>query len=178
MRNLNNVQKILAPKWQRAVSTVDWLAAQLPADSQFQIYAYDIQPRTVVEGSAGKWVSANNAKALDGAVQQLRRSAPADGTSLVNAFQVARTLDPMPDQIILITDGLPTQGPTPPAIRKAVDADQRLKLFNEAVGALPGRIPVTTILFPMEGDLPAPSAYWRLARNTGGVFMMPSKDWP
>jgi hypothetical protein len=131
----------------------------------------------VLEGSNGKWIPANDAKALDGAVQVLRRTAPADGTSLINAFGVIRALDPMPDQVIVITDGLPTQGATPPAIRKAVDAEQRTKLFNEAVSALP-KVPVTTILFPMEGDLPAPSQYWRLARNTGGVFMMPSKDWP
>jgi hypothetical protein len=39
-------------------------------------------------------------------------------------------------------------------------------------------VPVTTILLPMEGDLPAPGKYWRLARETGGTFMMPSKDWP
>lgn len=178
MRNLHEVEKILAPKWQRTVSTVDWLAAQLPADSQFQIYAFNTQARSVVEGSDGKWVAANQARALDSAIQTLRRTAPKDGTSLANAFQVARTLSPAPDQIVLITDGLPTQGPTAPAIRKAVDADQRAKLFDQAIEALPPKVPVTTILMPMEGDLPAPSRYWRLARATGGVFMMPARDWP
>ncbi len=178
MRNLHEVQKILAPKWQRAVSTVDWLASQLPPESRFQIYAYDIQARSMVDGSSGKWMRSNDAAALDSAVQNLRRTAPKDGTSLVNAFQVARTMNPQPDQIVLITDGLPTQGPTPPAIRKAVDADQRAKLFDEALSALPPQVPVTIILMPIEGDLPAPSRYWRLARETGGVFMMPSKDWP
>lgn len=178
MRNLHEVQKMLAPKWRRAVNTVDWLASQLPPASLFQIYAYDINARSVVDGSAGRWMQGNDARALDSAVQTLRRTAPKDGTSLINAFQVARTMNPQPDQIVLITDGLPTQGPTPPAIRKAVDADQRARLFDEALSALPPKVPVTTILLPMEGDLPAPARYWRLARETGGVFMMPSKDWP
>src|SRR5690606_17972987 len=119
--------------------------------SQVQIYAYDIQARSVIADSAGKWVAATNAKALDEAIQTLRKTAPKDGTSLVNAFQVIRALNPIPDQVILITDGLPTQGATPPAIRKAVDADQRVKLFDEAVAALPAKVPITTILLPMEG---------------------------
>lgn len=178
MRNMSKVQKMLAPKWQRAVATADWLAAQLPPQSQFQLYAFDIQARAVVDGSAGKWLSAADPKVLDQAIQALKRTAPNDGTSLINAFQAAHAFDPMPDQIVLITDGLPTQGPTPPSIRKAVDVDQRVKLFDQALSALPPKVPVTTILMPMEGDLPAPSRFWRLARDTGGVFMMPSKDWP
>jgi hypothetical protein len=72
---------------------------------------------------------------------------------------------------------LPTQGPTRP-IRAGVDADQRVKLFDHATEALPESVPVSVILLPMEGDLPAPSRFWRLARETGGVFMMPAKDWP
>src|SRR5690606_32970435 len=68
LRNLNDVQKILAPKWQRAVNTVDWLASQLPADAQFQIYAFNVQARSMVEGSEGRWVSAAQARPLDGAV--------------------------------------------------------------------------------------------------------------
>jgi hypothetical protein len=103
---------------------------------------------------------------------------PRDGTSLINAFNAVKTFNPMPDQIVIVTDGLPTQGATPPALRKAIDADQRVKLFDQARTALPPKVPVSVVLLPMEGDLPAPSRYWRLARETGGVFMMPSRDWP
>jgi carbamoyl-phosphate synthase large subunit len=35
--------------------------------------------------------------------------------------------------VILITDGLPTQGATAPALRRYVDAGDRAKLFDEAV---------------------------------------------
>jgi len=30
MRNLPDVQRMLAPKWQRAVAIVDWLTTQIP----------------------------------------------------------------------------------------------------------------------------------------------------
>ena len=75
-------------------------------------------------------------------------------------------------------DGLPTQGATPPAIRRYVDAGGRMRLFDEAVKALPPRTPIDVVLLPMRGDNPAAHAFWRLARNTGGSYLMPSKDWP
>jgi hypothetical protein len=178
MRNLPDVQKMLAPKWQRAVATVDWLTTQIPPDSEFQVYAFNTEAHSVVEGSDGKWLKAVDPRPLNAAVQRLKHMFPHDGTSLINAFNAAKTLDPLPDQIVLVTDGLPTQGATPPALRKAVDVEQRAKLFDQSLSALPPKVPVSTILLPMEGDLPAPSRFWRLARETGGVFMEPSKDWP
>jgi hypothetical protein len=178
MRNLPDVQKLLAPKWQRAVSITDWLASQMPPQSQFQIYTFNTQPHVLVDGTDRQWLPAKDPRPLNAAIQALRRTVPRDGTSLINAFNVARTLTPLPDQIVLITDGLPTQGVTPPALRKVVDAEQRAKLFDQSRSALPSKVPVTVILLPMEGDLPAPDRFWRLARETGGVFMMPSKDWP
>ncbi|HEY4646121.1 MAG TPA: vWA domain-containing protein [Steroidobacteraceae bacterium] len=178
MRNMSTAQKMLAPKWQRTVASVDWLTTQIPPTSLFQIYAFNTLPRAAVEGTEGQWLKGSDPRALNNAVQALRRTAPTDGTSLINAFNVARQLTPAPDQIILITDGLPTQGATPPALRKAVDAEQRAKLFDQALQALPANLPVSVLLMPMEGDVPAPSRYWRLARSTGGVFMMPARDWP
>lgn len=178
MRNLPEVQQLLAPKWQRAVATVDWVTTQIPPDSEFQILMFNTQVAPAVEGSEGKWLKGSDPRALNAAIQALRRTAPRDGTSLINVFNAARTLSPAPDQIILVTDGLPTQGATPPALRKAVDAEQRVKLFEQSLSALPAKVPVSVILLPMEGDIPAPSKLWRLARDSGGVFMMPSRDWP
>jgi hypothetical protein len=85
-------------------------------------------------------------------------------------------MQPAPDNIFLLTDGLPTMGSGKPW-RKRVSADKRLSLFNEAIGKLP-RAPVNVILYPMEGDPLAADAYWRLAKNTRGSFFSPSKDWP
>jgi hypothetical protein len=102
---------------------------------------------------------------------------PADGTSLYNVFAATKTLAPLPDQIILITDGLPTQGKTA-GLRKYVDSEARVRLFDDAVGQLPDGVPVDSILLPMHGDLEAAHRFWNLARLTNGTLLMPSKDWP
>jgi hypothetical protein len=178
LRNMAEVRRMAAPKWRRAVATVDWITSQLPGKAQFQVYAFNTQARPLVTGSAGKWLAANDAAALNDALTALRKTVPQDGTSLENALAVAGTLSPRPDNILLITDGLPTQGATPPLVRKTIDGNGRLQLFERAIGKLPSGIPVNVILMPMEGDPMAPSAYWALARRTNGSFLSPARDWP
>ena len=113
----------------------------------------------------------------DEAVERLRITPPDKGTNLYRAFESVATLQPKPDNIVLLVDGLPTMGRTPPKSNK-VSAKQRLKLFNRAFDQLPKSIPVNVILFPMEGDPEASSAFWRLAMATRGSFLSPSDDWP
>jgi hypothetical protein len=79
--------------------------------------------------------------------------------------------------VVLVTDGLPTQGRNRP-LRRYVSADARARLFDEARRALPDNLPVSVILLPMQGDLPAPHRFWMMARDTGGNFLIPSADWP
>ena len=76
-----------------------------------------------------------------------------------------------------MTDGLPTQGATRPTGTK-VSGEQRLRHFQQALKRLPSGVPVNTILFPMEGDPLAASAFWRLAILTRGSLVSPSEDWP
>ncbi len=57
-------------------------------------------------------------------------------------------------------------------------ANQRAKLFAKAIKNLPRSIPINVVLFPMEGDPMAASAYWRLAMAHRGSFMSLSEDWP
>ncbi|HKQ29020.1 MAG TPA: hypothetical protein VJT77_10500, partial [Burkholderiales bacterium] len=85
---------------------------------------------------------------------------------------------PLPDQVVLITDGLPTQGKSAPVLKKYINAAQRARLFDDSVGELPDKVPVDVILLPMKGDLPAAHRFWQLTRFTQGILMMPSKDWP
>ncbi len=178
LRNMPEARRMAAGKWRRAVATVDWLTSQLPAKSKFQVYAFNTQARALVPGSAGQWLAGDDATALNGALGELRKVVPKDGTSLENAFAVAGTLTPRPDNVILVTDGLPTQGASPPLLKKTVDGEDRLRLFEKAIGRLPSGIPVNVILLPMEGDPMAPGAYWALARRTHGSFLSPARDWP
>ena len=102
---------------------------------------------------------------------------PSDGTSLENAVTAMLELSPLPDNIFLITDGLPTQGARPPKGSKVSGRD-RLRHFERAANKFPGNIPINVILAPMEGDPMAASELWKLAQATRGSFMSPSKDWP
>ena len=179
LRNMPPERRIASGKWQQAVNIVNWVASRLPDTTQFQIYAFDTAPRPLVEGSAGRWLSMNDAGQIEQALQALRRTAPTGGSSLQNAFAVLKTLSPAPDNVILITDGLPTQGDKPPLVRTLVTMEQREDLMQDAVRSLPPAAPpISVVLLPMEGDPSAPIYFWRLARTTGGGFLSPAKDWP
>jgi hypothetical protein len=178
LRNMTESRRLGAPKWRRATATADWVTAQIPAKSKWQLYAFNTQARPVLAGTAGKWLDGDDAKSLNDAVRALKTTIPTDGTSLENAFAVVTQFSPRPDSVILVTDGLPTQGASPPAVRKTVDGDARLKLFERAIGRFPQGVPLNVILLPMEGDPMAPGAFWAFSRRTGGAFLIPARDWP
>jgi hypothetical protein len=166
-----------AEKWRQAVKAVDWLAAQMPPNARFQIYAFDTRARPVLEGTDGVWLDVSDYTKLDAAVTTLRQTAPIGGTSLFNAFAAARAMNPPPDNIVLLTDGLPTQGEKAPR-RKTISGKDRLRLLERSLDALPRGVPVNVILYPMEGDPLASPAFWKVAMATRGSMMTPSEDWP
>lgn len=177
LRNMDPSIQRQADKWNRALSTVDWLTAQLPVGSDYQVITFNTSAAPVLTGTAGKWLEVANQAQLEQLSQELRKLTPAGGTSLENAFTSLQTLSPAPDNIFLITDGLPTQGASPPRASK-VSGDERQRLYRQAVRKLPSNVPVNIILAPMEGDPMAASEFWQLAQVSKGSFMSPSKDWP
>ncbi len=177
MSNASDDVKRAAAKWRRAVRIVDWLELQMPAGIEYQIYAFNTRAQPLIAGSDGAWLDSSDAAALVRNIDALSALVPKGGTSLVNALAAARTLNPLPDQIILITDGLPTQGRTA-GPRKFIDAGAREQLFDEAITVIPKHIPVDTVLLPMEGDVEAAHRFWKLARLTEGTLLAPAKDWP
>jgi len=179
LRNMPDDRKLRADKWRQAIGVVDWVSAQVPAGSQFQMYAFNTSPWPLVEGSDGRWLDARDSKSLNAALTRLRKTPPTGGSSLENAFAVIRRLSPQPDNVILVTDGLPTQGAKPPLVKKFVDTEDREDLMQKAVRSLGSGVPpINVILLPMEGDPAAPTYFWRLAQSTGGAFMSPAGDWP
>jgi hypothetical protein len=176
-RNLNAASRISAPKWQRTLKTTEWLVANLPTSTEFQLYSFNTRAKAALSGSQGSWLNTSKRSDTDGVIQALYQVAPEGGTSLYHAFTAAKELSPQPDNIILVTDGLPTQGRAKPK-STTVSADKRLDHFEQAAKVLNGKIPVNTILLPMEGDAWAAAAFWALAINSQGSFMTPSRDWP
>jgi hypothetical protein len=177
LRNMTDNRKRSAEKWRRAQGTAEWLISNLPQTSKFQLFLFNTDAKPAFSTSRSKWLSASDPGDVTAVVKGLRDVVPQGGTSLYHALKVASTLKPKPDNILLITDGLPTQGSNKPASATVTSA-QRLKHFNRAVKSLPAGIPVNTILLPMEGDAYAAAAFWRLAVDTRGSFLTPARDWP
>lgn len=176
-RNMAEDQRVLAAKWQWTVRTVEWLLAQLPPSSRFQLYIFNTEAFPAVPGSEGEWMDAADSLELEDAVDGLRAYAPDGGTSLQNAIAILEGFAEKPDNLFLLTDGLPTQGKEAPK-NHMVTGEQRRRNFLSAVEILPIGVPVNTILFPMEGDPEAAALYWQFAMATNGAFVAPSRDWP
>ena len=138
---------------------------------------FNTQARAALPDTDGKWLEVTNQNQLQAISSALRKLTPTGGTSLENAFIALQQLSPTPDNIFLITDGLPTQGTRPPRGTKVSGRD-RQKLYREAVRQLPANVPVNVILAPMEGDPMAASEFWQLAQVSQGTLLSPSKDWP
>jgi hypothetical protein len=176
-RNMDDAAKRRSEKWQQALAVVDWITARFPANCRYQLIAYNNTAHTLVPDSDGRWLDAGEVDTLNRAVAGLKQSVPDGGANLAAAFQAVARLSPLPDNVFLITDKLPTQG-LKPVTTPTVSGAKRLELFEEAAALLPPGVPVNTILLPMEGDPYAASAYWKIAMTTRGSFLTPSYDWP
>jgi uncharacterized coiled-coil protein SlyX len=176
-RNMADENKRNAEKWQRAVRTVEWISSQMPVASQYQIYGFNTDVTPALAGTEGNWLEVADRDQLNAAIDSVKQMVPANGTNLAEVFQAASQLSPPPDNIYLITDGLPTLSSVA-SNDTLVTPAKRLELFEDAVDYLPNRVPVNVILLPLEGDPAATAAYWQLAQISRGSFLSPARDWP
>jgi polyhydroxyalkanoate synthesis regulator phasin len=174
-RNMDDDHKRNAPKWKRAVATTQWLIAQLPLESQFQIVVFNVEAKSLLGDS--NWHDVSSKDDIEKAAKAVIAVVPNGGTNFYNLIATMNSLSPAPDNVYLVTDGLPTQGQKETR-GTTINGRQRLELFDEALKHVPGDIPMNVILLPMEGDPYAAAAFWGLARSTHGGFLTPSKDWP
>lgn len=176
-RNMSAERKKQAPKWQRVVKTVDWISTQLPITSRYQIWEFNEELESVLSGDRDNWQEVADRDQLNTAIDNVKEIVPEKGTNLEQVFKAVANMSPRPDNIFLITDGLPTLSDR--GSRDAlVTPSQRIELYEEAIEELPQGIPVNVVLLPLEGDPSAAAAYWQLAQYTSGSFISPSKDWP
>jgi len=177
LRNSPEAEQRKAFKWRRALATVDWIATQIPPRSRFQILPFNERVEPVTPRTPAGWLDAGDPAQLNGAVAATKKIVPRGGTSLHHALAAINQMNPKPDNVFLVTDGLPTIDRERGA-SYTVPGEQRLRYFDRALAALDKRIPVNVILLPMEGDPMAAAAYWRLAQITRGSLLSPSEDWP
>jgi polyhydroxyalkanoate synthesis regulator phasin len=176
-RNMSDADKKQAPKWVHVQKTVDWLTSRLPPPSQYQIYAFNNEVSSLIPGTEGTWLEVADEEKLNQSVENLNNTIPSQGTNLENVFVAIKNLDPLPDNIFLITDGLPTLENRGDA-KGLVSGRDREKIFERALKELPKDVPFNVILEPLEGDPMAASFYWQLSVTTKGSFLTPSADWP
>jgi len=176
-RNQSKAIKKSARKWQQAVNSVQWMVANLPKNSQFLIVNFNKSVHSLADNKAYQWIKATDKGQMNTLFSRLQKLIPENGTNLSQAFSAIRKMPQKPDNIILITDGLPTLG-NKKSTKRSISSAERVKLFNKAIQLIPKNIPLNTILLPMEGDPMAAVLFWQLAINTQGSFMTPSRDWP
>lgn len=175
-RNRAEARRREAPKWRRAVKIVDWISAQLPLTSRYQLYGFGETVTPALEGTKGEWLEVADRDRLDEAVRAVLRTTPGGGTDFGRMFAALAELSPPPDNVFLITDGLPTADAG--GAEGLVTPRDRMALYEDAVEELPEGVPVNVILMPLEGDPSAAAAFWQLAQSTYGAFLSPSADWP
>jgi hypothetical protein len=176
-RNMDDDQKQKSAKWQWSLRTLEWLLAQLPPSSRFQVYVFNDQAQAMLADTEGEWLDASDSLTLERVMESTDVFVPSEGTSLSKAIDVIAEFDSKPDNLFILTDGLPTLGNTAPK-QYMVTGSQRRQHFETAIAKLPRGIPGKIILFPMEGDPEAAALFWQLALDTKGAFIAPSRDWP
>ena len=176
-RNMSDERKKNAPKWQRVVNTADWISTQLPITSRYQIWHFSEDTNSVMPGTQDAWLEVADRDELNQAIVNVNDIVPDKGTNMEQVFRAVANMNPLPDNIFLITDGLPTVSNRGTS-KALVTPAERVDLFEEAVEELPEGVPVNIVLMPLEGDPSAAAIYWQLAQYSRGSFLTPSKDWP
>jgi hypothetical protein len=172
-RDLSPAQQRASGKWRQLTNTVQDLTAQIDPNAQFQVIAYDSTARSLVPGRDGEWLRASNRNVANGAIRALSSETPRSGPrNLAAAFVAAAALQPPPDTIYVVTDGLPTVGLSG---REAKGEDARIQLFEDAVTHAPDGAAVNVILLALDDDVLAAPAYWTLALRTGGSLLAPTE---
>ncbi len=176
-RNATPAQKLQSAKWIRVLDSLDWLLATMESE-EYQIYLYNENVRSVLQGSEGTWLKKKDWEEVQEVANCFWNYPPEGGSNLEKALKLAMQLNPKPDNIYILTDGLPNHSDSFSSGAK-VNTSARLSHFTSAMKQIPARsMPINTIMFPFQGEPEAPFAYWRLAHGTNGSFFVPAEDWP
>jgi len=176
-RNMNDTLKQQSPKWLRTTAIAQWVVANLPVASDFQVLSFSEDVSPVFGEEINEWYEVGDRVSVAAAVEGVNNIVPGKGTNMHTVFETAMSMTPRPDNIFIITDGLPTQGEGAPE-SGSITGIQRLRTFRSAITKLAPGIPVNTFLLPLEGDPYAAASFWRLAIQTRGAYVTPARDWP
>jgi hypothetical protein len=166
-----------APEWQRLIRGINWILASVDPASEVQIIFFNRDLHFMTPTGQSGWFQAGDATALAAVRRRISNFTPQGGADLGRLTLEIESMNPRPDNIIFLVDGLPNASSTIPE-GSLVTMREREQLYNIAIRRIPPGIPVNTILFPMENDPQAPALFWMLASRTNGSFIIPTPDWP
>jgi hypothetical protein len=164
-------------KWQRVVKSLEWMLANLGPEANFQILLFNDETTPLLPAKGDAWIARSDKQGLQDILTRLHTVVPGGSANLERAFTHVRYMETLPDSIILLTDGLPTTSDSSPNNGDTDDAS-RIQYLRHAVRQLPPRIPVSTILYPLDGDPGTAALFWELAIDTRGALVSPSASWP
>jgi len=107
---------------ERQKEALETTVANLPIASDFQVLSFNEEVSPVFGENMNEWYEVGDRISVAAAVAGVNKIVPENGTNMHKVFETAMSMTPQPDNIFLITDGLPTQGDGAP------DSGRRCKL--------------------------------------------------
>lgn len=167
-----------AAKWKQTRDMLRWFIANMNPGSRYQVAFFNSTTETILSDTPlGEYMDPLDTENTDKVLQRLREIIPGGGANLERAFQRINGLDLLPDNVILIVDGLPTESDSVPR-GEIVDENARINMFVAALRVKPPEVPFNVLLLPFEGDPTAAIFYWSLANYSRGALVTPSRTWP
>lgn len=164
-------------KWRRVVVSAQWIIANLTPEQGYQIMVFSTEARPLLPDRDFDWLDPQDQDTTAEVLAALDQITPKGGANHERAFASVKEMFPGVDTLMLLTDGLPTQGDSI-SVGTVTDDRDRERLFRAALRALPKDLVVNTILYPMSGDPAAAFLYWQLADRSKGALISPSPSWP
>ena len=174
-------------------------ASRIRSNKNFQLLMYsdtvvDLDGNNLDAKSTLAWLQkdAPNRSTVD-INRVIERQLPKGSTNLRQALEVAAKLSPLPQQILIITDGLPTVPGSkslarirncPRIVRTTtpiLSPRCRANIFRDAqtYAGNASKTPASNvILLPLEGDASAALKYWDFAVAHSGRMLTPATGWP
>jgi len=177
LQSKSDDEKRNSAKWVRVVDSVRWLISALPAEASFQVLMFNEETEPLIPAHSVDWVFRDDTEIVQDMLEALADFVPQGGANMERAFGVVRSMATVPDAVLLLTDGLPTQSDSYGSGDVVTETD-RLRFFNAAARIAAPDIPINTILYPLEGDPASPFLFWQLADKTKGGLVSPAPDWP
>ncbi len=171
-------ERLQAPKWRQTQNMIRWFIANMNPSSRYQVAFFNTSTQAILDTSRlGEWMDPLDTANTEKVLSELTAYVPEGAANLERAFQDINAMELLPDNVILIVDGLPTLADSVPR-GEIVGESNRIQMFVAALRIKPPEVPFNILLLQFEGDPTAAIFYWSLANYSKGALVTPSRTWP